>query len=75
MHIDEILRPHRRCRFIAHTADLSALSVDVMVSAFKSYSAKLCAYAILSILVGKKHDERVEKVMKLGSKGFPLIAG
>ncbi len=25
--------------FIAHTADLSALSVDVMVSAFKSYSA------------------------------------
>ncbi|HLQ30233.1 MAG TPA: hypothetical protein VK140_13460, partial [Ktedonobacteraceae bacterium] len=25
--------------FIAHTADLSALSVDVMVSAFKSQSA------------------------------------
>ncbi len=39
MHIDELLRPHRRCRFIAHTADLSALSVDVMMSAFKSYSA------------------------------------
>jgi len=39
MHIDEILRPHRRCRFIAHTADLSALSVDVMMSALKSYSA------------------------------------
>jgi len=61
--------------YIAHTADLSALSVDVMVSAFKSYSAKLCAYAILSILVGKKHDERVEKVMKPGSKDFLLIAG
>src|SRR6266851_3321771 len=30
--------------FIAHTADLSALSVDVMVSAFKSYSA-LSAFA------------------------------
>ncbi len=48
MHIDELLRPHRRClseakrsayQYFAHTADLSALSVDVMVSAFKSYSA------------------------------------
>src|SRR5260370_35550561 len=39
MHIDEILRPHRRCRFIAHTADLSAFSVDVMVSARKRQSA------------------------------------
>ncbi len=43
MHIDELLQPSvganyahyeitwpsRRCRFIAHTADLSALSVDV----------------------------------------------
>src|SRR5260221_12653210 len=39
MHIDELLRPHRRCRFIAHTADLSALSVDVMMSALRRYSA------------------------------------
>ena len=44
MHIDELLRPHRRClseakrsayHYFAHTADLSALSVDVMVSALK----------------------------------------
>ena len=47
----------------------------MIVSAFKSYSAKLCAYAILSILVGKKHDERVGKVIKPGSKDFLLIAG
>ena len=39
MHIDELLRPHRRCRFIAHTADLSALPVDVMMSALRRYSA------------------------------------
>src|SRR5260370_1687385 len=48
MHIDELLRPHRRClseakrsayQDFAHTADLSALSVAVMMSAFKSYSA------------------------------------
>src|SRR5260370_422365 len=62
--------------FIAHTADLSALSVDVIVSAFKSYSAKLCAYAILSILVGKKHDERVIKVIEPGNHaGYQTISG
>src|SRR6266849_10652698 len=57
MHIDEILRPHRRCRFIAHTADLSALSVDVMVSAFKSYSALSRPAPILHIRQGSNERD------------------
>ena len=51
MHIDELLQPSvganyahyeitwpsRRCRFIAHTADLSALLGNVMVPHLKDY--------------------------------------
>jgi hypothetical protein len=55
MHIDELLRPHRRCRFIAHTADLSALSVDVMMSAVKSYSALSCPQPIYQPTANPPH--------------------
>ena len=39
MHIDKLFQPSVGADLSRTTADLSALSVDVMVSAFKSYSA------------------------------------
>ena len=41
-----LTQAHPGLRLMRITADLSALSVDVMVSAFKSYSALLGKYRI-----------------------------